>query len=73
MSTEWIQIVIACAVIVPLIIITGRYLHWRRWDKERRELRQARRYGLREFYDQDTLALAEKLRYLENPGFSVKT
>ena len=33
MSTEWIQIVIACAVIVPLIIITGRYLHWRRWDR----------------------------------------
>ena len=60
MSTEWIQIVIACAVIVPLIIITGRYLRWRRWDRERRELRQARRQGLAHFYDQ------------ENPGLSVK-
>ena len=60
MSTEWIQIVIACAVIVPLIIATGRYLRWRRWDKERREMRAARREGLAHFYDQ------------ENPGFSVK-
>ena len=87
MSTEWIQIVIACAVIVPLIIITGRYLRWRRWDRERRELRQARRQGLAHFYGQERdkefqrklteleVATIKKYRklYNKNPGFSVKT
>lgn len=58
MSTEWIQVLVVIAIFIPLVIGTGKYLRWRTWDMERRELRQARRYGLREFYDQD------------NPGFS---
>jgi len=79
MSTEWIQIVIVCAVFVPLVIGTGAYLHWRRWDRERREVRQARLFGLREFYDQEydlselEVASVKKLRKrYEKPGFSVK-
>jgi len=45
MSTEWIQIIIVIGIIVPLAILTGRYLYWRRWDKERRINRLARRQG----------------------------
>jgi hypothetical protein len=79
MSTEWIQIIIVCAVFVPLVIGTGAYLRWRRWDRERREVRQARLFGLREFYDREydlselEVASVKKLRKrYEKPGFSVK-
>lgn len=63
MSTEWIQIVVVLAVFVPLTLLTGRYLVWRRWDRERRQARLAERRTdawVRYIYDQD------------NPGFSVK-
>ena len=53
MSTEWIQILIVVAVYAVLVIAAGRYLLWRRWDRERRIEREARRFGLREFYDKD--------------------
>ena len=59
MSTEWIQIIIVCAIYAVLVIATGKYLRWRRWDMERREMRLARRKGLRRYYK-------------HNPGFSVK-
>jgi len=72
MSTEWIQIVIACAVIVPLIVITGRYLHWRRWDRERRQLRMARRFGLTEYYTGLDRLKPSVFYDQENPGFSVR-
>jgi len=75
-STEWIQILVTLAIVVPLVILTGRYLMWRRWDRERRINRLARRqgYGMRKvFHCQDPeQAWIEMNEVAHNPGFSVK-
>jgi len=72
-STEWIQILVTLAIVVPLVILTGRYLVWRRWDKERRINRLARRRGLAEFHCQNPeQAWIEMNELMHNPGFSVK-
>lgn len=82
MSTEWIQIIIVCAIYAVLVIATGKYLRWRRWDMERREMRMAKLSGLREFYNGEVAWLeftpppwGEKdgiYQWPQNPGFSVK-
>jgi len=61
MSTEWVQILVTLAIVTPLVILTGRYLMWRRWDRERRINRLARRQGLKQWVNVTIVGDASKL------------
>ena len=43
MGNEWLMIVIVSVIVFCLIVGAGRYLYWRRWDRERRRIRMAMR------------------------------